>query len=291
MKAVAQSATNPLAAFDRVLDHTTVEYLDRARAYPFIKWVGGKRSLVPEIVKQLPHQFSTYWEPFVGGGAVFFSLDSRIRAARISDANMDLILTYTMVRDRVDDVIDALEEHATHHGKDHYKNTRNTYHTEQDPVQLAAQFIYLNKTGYNGLYRVNKQGKFNVPMGSYKNPNICDSDNLRAASEVLAGAVLTAQSFTEINPEANDLVYCDPPYDRTFTGYNGAGFTADDQKALADACIRWRESGAYIIASNSDTPLIRSLYSSFTLHTVNAPRNVSCKASSRGSTSELLIVG
>lgn len=283
------TAAAPLAGLDAVLGHTDVQYLERARAYPFLKWAGGKRSLVPEIVKHLPDQFGTYYEPFVGGGAVFFSLDSRITQAHLSDANMELMLTYRMLQKDPDGVILALQDHAARHGKRHYKKVRDKQHDEQDPFLLAARFIYLNKTCFNGLYRVNKSGRFNVPMGQYKNPTICDTDNLRNVSEVLQGVILKAAPFSEISPQRGDLVYCDPPYDGTFTAYTGGGFTDDDQKELRDACVGWRDAGASVIISNSNTPLIRSLFSDWTLNEVQAGRNISCKGEDRGKETELLI--
>ena len=286
-------AVDPLAGLNQILQHTTVEYLDRARARPFVKWAGGKRALIPDIVKMLPHTFRDYWEPFVGGGAAFFALDSRIRKAHLSDTNIELMITYKMVEDRPDDVIDALNDHAEKHGRRHYQRVRDKMHGEQDPVLLAARFIYLNRTCFNGLYRVNKAGRFNVPIGRHTNPTICDAENLRAASEVLEKATIKALSFTddEVAPETGDVVYCDPPYDGTFTGYTGNGFTAGDQAKLRDRCIEWRDAGTHVIVSNSDTELIRGLYSDFTLHEVSAPRNINSDGSGRGKTQELLIVG
>ena len=286
-------ARDPIAALDQVIKHTTVKYLDRARAAPFVKWAGGKRSLVPEIVKVLPGPFGEYWEPFVGGGAVFFALDSRIRKAHLSDSNLELMITYRMVKDRPEDLIDAIQDHAEKHNRRHYKRVRDKMHDEQDEVLLAARFVYLNKTCFNGLYRVNKSGRFNVPIGRHSNPTICDADNLRAASEVLGKATINVYAFSddEIAPAAGDLIYCDPPYDGVYTGYTGNGFTAADQTALRDRCVQWRDAGAHVIVSNSDTEFVRSLYSAFTIHEVSAPRNINSDAAGRGKTRELLIVG
>ena len=286
-------ASDPIAALDPVIKHTTVKYLDRPRAAPFVKWAGGKRSLVPEIVKVLPETFGEYWEPFVGGGAVFFALDSRIRRAHLSDSNLDLMIAYRMVTTRTEDLIDALHEHAEKHNRRHYKRVRDKMHAEQDEVQLAARLIYLNKTCFNGLYRVNKAGRFNVPIGRQSNPTICDVNNLRAASEVLQKATISVYGFNdeEIAPAAGDLIYCDPPYDGVYTGYTGNGFTAADQTALRDRCVQWRDAGAHVIASNNDTEFIRRLYSTFTVNEVSAPRNINSDANGRGKTSELLIVG
>ena len=290
MKGQARKA-DPLSDFNRVLGHTTVEYLDRARAYPFVKWAGGKRSLIPEIVKVMPEQFGSYWEPFVGGGAVFFALDSRIRKAHLSDINLDLMLTYKMLYERPKDVIETLREHQRKHGPRYYLRVRNKQHDQQDPVLLAARFIYLNKTCYNGLYRVNKKGRFNVPIGRHKNPAICDEDNLLAISKVLKKAKLKIETFSKIKPKSGDLVYCDPPYDGAYSGYTDAGFGNDDQRALRDACVGWREAGCHVIVSNSDTDLIRQLYKGFKLHEVSAPRHINSNGNGRGRVGDLLLAG
>ena len=287
------SELRALPAFDKVLKHTTRHYLDRARANPFLKWAGGKRALIPEIVKVLPDEFNTYWEPFCGGGAVFFALDSRISKAWLSDSNTELMITYVMLKKNVDAVIDELKRHEEKHGKEYYLKIRKNGHTCEDPVKLAARFIYLNRTCFNGLYRVNKSGQFNVPIGSYVNPSICNEDNLRAAAEVLAKAVIKMCPFEKINPEAGDLVYCDPPYDETFTGYTGNGFDTADQTALRNRCLEWIDKGASVILSNSDTRLIRGLYDigeEFDVREVQAPRNINCKGNGRAKVVELLIV-
>lgn len=292
---MTSQAALPLDSFNAVLKRThstdKVTYLDRARAYPFLKWAGGKRALVPDIVQQLPDQFGHYWEPFVGGGAVFFALDSRIRKATLSDYNKELVLTYTMLKKKPEDVIEVLQKHQCAHNREYYMKIRRDGHTYQEATQLAARFIYLNKTCYNGLYRVNSKGQFNVPMGSYKNPNVCDTDNLRAVADVLKKAKLRACSFEKIQPQAGDLVYCDPPYDGTYTGYTDGGFTESDQKAVRDTCLQWRAKGVHVIVSNSDTPLIRSLYADFRLVEVAAPRNINCNGNGRERVQELLICG
>ena len=280
-----------LEASDEVLKQLPIKYLDRARAHPFVKWAGGKRALVPEIVKILPAQFGRYFEPFIGGGAVFFSLDSRVQSAHLSDINLELMVTYKMIASEPDRLIEELKKHGEKHNKPYYLKVRKNGHGEVDPVRLAARFIYLNKTCYNGLYRVNKSGQFNVPIGRYTNPKICDEDNVYAASEVLEKATIKWHSFEEIEPEKGDLVYCDPPYDETFTGYTDQGFDASNQRALRDACIRWRDRGAYVIISNNDTPLIRSLYKNFEFVEVQAARSINSKGDGRDKVSELLILG
>lgn len=277
---------------DIVSEPTPVSYLDRyARARPFVKWVGGKRALIPEIIRRLPVQdFDTYWEPFVGGGAVFFALDSRITKAELSDTNLDLAITYTVVKQQLDALLAELRKLAELHSKEHYLKIRRETET-RDNVRLAARFIYLNKTCYNGLYRVNRRNEFNVPMGSYRNPKICDEPNLRSASAVLAKATIAKRSFLKVSPGQGDLVYCDPPYFDTYAGYTKNGFGARDHEELRDACLKWKDLGAHVLVSNSDTPFVRHLYSQgFTIHEVNGRRSVSCKGGDRGPKPELLIV-
>ena len=286
-------AAPSLDLFDAVAQKTTIHYRDRARAYPFLKWAGGKRALVPEIVKLLPEQFNEYYEPFCGGSAVFFALDSRIRQAYLSDVNTELMRTYAMLQKNADGVIALLEQHATKHNAEYYKKIRREGHNYCSPIKIAARFIYLNKTCYNGLYRVNKKGEFNVPMGSYKNPTICDRDNLVAAGEVLQKARLKTHSFEKIDPSKGDFVYCDPPYDKTYQGYTQDGFGIEGQTALRDAAADWHKLGVKFVISSSDTPLIRKLYQAkiFSLVPVEAPRSISCQAKGRERVVELLITG
>lgn len=274
--------------FDDILGHTQRPYLNRASARPFLKWAGGKRAVVPEIAKRLPEMIATYWEPFLGGGAVFFALASRIRTARLSDVNAELALTYQIVRNRAEELIAQLENHASNHSRPYYLRVRKAVENLSS-VEVAARFIYLNKTCFNGLYRVNKSGQFNVPMGTYKSPSICDSDNLRAASQVLSKATIRLGDFERITPGSGDFVYADPPYDGTFTGYSANGFTPEDHQRLRDAAVRWRDAGAAVMVSNADTDFVRKLYRDFNIHEITAPRNISCKADGRDPVGELLI--
>lgn len=271
-------------------EQTKIIYLDRAKAHPFLKWAGGKRALVGEIAQMLPPGgFRDYYEPFLGGGAVFFGLGSRrTQRSYLSDINENLMRCWQMIQTHTEDVITELKQHAKKHCKQHYLHTRAADDIVY-PVALAARFIYLNKTCFNGLYRVNKRGIFNVPMGKYNNPLICDANNLRAAALALERTTLRSCSFSTISPSRGDLVYCDPPYDGTFTGYSVGGFTEDDQKLLRDAALGWAEAGAHVIVSNSDTPLIRRLWADWKLKVVVAPRSISCTAAKRGKVGELLI--
>ena len=275
---------------DSFLKHTERPYLDRARAKPFVKWAGGKRTLIPEIARLLPDSITTYWEPFLGGGAVFFALDSRITTAKLSDVNPELALTYQMVKNRTEELIGLLEEHQEKHSPPYYYQVRKQSGL-QKALDVAARFIYLNKTCYNGLYRVNKSGVFNVPIGRYVNPVVCDAENLREASKVLQKATVTFGDFENVEPGDKDFIYCDPPYDGTFTGYGKDGFGEAEQKRLKAAALKWHKLGAAVMVSNADTELIRGLYSGapFTIHETTAPRNINCKTNGRGAASELLI--
>ncbi len=258
-------------------------------ARPFLKWAGGKRTLVPEILKALPAAFTSYFEPFVGGGALFFALAPRIERAVLSDRNAELVATYRAVRNRTDEVIAYLRSHQAAHSAAHYAFVRSQ-HGIRDPVQLAARFIYLNRTCFNGLYRVNRTGRFNVPMGRYRNPVICDEKNLRAVSLALTKARLHCLDFGRINPRRGDVVYCDPPYDGTFTSYTDHGFDFTEQERLRDCCLDWKRAGAIVLVSNSDTPGIRELYGPHQLIEVSGKRSINSNGNGRGPERELLVV-
>ncbi len=266
-------------------------YLDHARARPFIKWAGGKRTLIPTITRLLPQTIVTYWEPFLGGGALFFALDNRIKTTVLSDVNAELALTYQMIKKEPEQIIELLKQHESQHGdKDYYYRIRKQIGLK-DPIEVAGRFIYLNKTCYNGLYRVNKSGYFNVPRGSYTNPVICDAANLKAASTALKKATIRFQDFAKVEPGEQDFIYCDPPYDGTFSGYDASGFGEDEQLRLRDFVLRWHKLGAAVMVSNSDTGFIRELYSCdpFILRQVSAPRNINMNGNGRGHTPELII--
>lgn len=280
-----------MATFDEILTFTPPPYPARGQAQPFLKWAGGKRAIIPDLAQRLPEDLGTYWEPFVGGGALFFALDQRIKQAHLSDINGELILTYKVVRDHAENLITALQAHASKHAHATYYSRVRKQRKLQDPVAVAARFIYLNKTCFNGLYRVNKDGYFNVPKGRYKNPTICDADAIRNASAVLNKAKIRWEPFEAIDPAPSDFVYCDPPYDQTGVAYASAGFAEDDQRALRDVVRHWAARGVHVMLSNADTPLIRSLYDAdpFTLHQISAPRHISCNGDGRGKISELII--
>jgi DNA adenine methylase len=256
-------------------------------AKPFVKWVGGKRSILAELRGRTPGTWKTYHEPFVGGGALFFSLSPS--TAVLSDINARLVLTYQAIRDDVDGLLALLEEHARHHSQAYFGRARSRLSHETDATAVAALFIYLNKTCFNGLYRVNASGHFNVPMGDYAAPPIVDEENLRAVSNVLSGVTILQQTFSDIKPRAGDFYYLDPPYHQTYNGYDGSGFGDEGQEALAEWCRKIDDSDGYFMESNSDTPLIRQLYRGFVIETVSAKRSVSCKGTQRRREQELII--
>ncbi len=265
------------------------------KAMPFVKWAGGKRALAKELASLMPNAFETYWEPFVGGGALFFEVSGRITQAFLSDTNTELITCYSAVKRNPEPLIAALKSHAARHSKTYYYAVRSR-HTLEDSTEIAARLIYLNRTCFNGLYRVNKKGKFNVPMGSYANPKIVNETNLRACSVALQSAAVESLDFKDIEPADGDFVYCDPPYaplsaTASFTSYTKDNFGRHDQINLRDIALKWHREGVKVMISNSDTDLIRNLYGSspFTIQVVQAPRMVNSKADKRGPVNELVI--
>lgn len=265
---------------------------------PFLKWVGGKAQLADDLVGHLPRYFLDYHEPFVGGGALFFRLhrDGHIRHAFISDLNAELMDAYLAVRDYVEDVIELLSSYS--YDKDFYYDLRSRDPWEMDLPTRVARMIYLNKTGYNGLYRVNKQGKFNVPFGRYKSPKYCDPDNLRAVSKALKNVEIACASFKTVLRRARrgDLVYFDPPYvpvskTSNFTAYQSDGFSIDDQRELRDVCVALTERDVNVMLSNSATDLVRALYAApdFTIDKVQANRAINSNAKRRGKLTELVV--
>ena len=261
--------------------------LQEAIARPFLKWAGGKRSILSELVGRMPVAYGPYYEPFLGGGALFFAV--RPEKACLSDINFPLILTFRAVRDDLDGLITALRVHAANHSKEYYMQARRRLGYEKDPTKIAALLVYLNKTCYNGLYRVNQQGIFNVPIGDYDAPTILDEGNLRAGSVALQHAEISHHGFSDTKIEKDGFYYLDPPYHRTFDGYDSSRFGDEDHKRLALFCKELDNAGCQFMVSNSDTAFVRSLYRAFNIDGVQASRFVSCKASTRGKENELII--
>lgn len=262
------------------------------RARPFLKWAGGKSQLLPEILRRLPDRFNRYYEPFLGGGAVFFALQPE--KATLSDINHELIATYQAIRNDVEGVIHRLRRQPN--AEEHFYRLRSQKHHRLSRPAQAARTIYLNRTCYNGLYRVNKRGEFNVPFGRYRNPRICDADNLRRVAATLRRSDVRRSNVFDLHRRArrNDLVYFDPPYDpvsatASFTSYTEFSFGRDEQAHLAELFRRLAERGVHVLLSNSDTPFIRSLYRGFRIERVRARRAINSAANKRGPVNELLI--
>jgi len=269
-------------------------------ARPFLKWVGGKRQILSQITDRVRiNHIRTYYEPFVGGGAVFFALanQGRIERAVLNDTNAELIDCYRAVCSFPDDLIEQLK--LLEINKEVFLELRGMLPKELSPCKRAARTIYLNKTSFNGLFRVNKSGKFNAPWGKYKNPRILDEPNLRACGEILNDfAALQCKDFEESvkNAGEGDVAYLDPPYipisaTSNFTSYTADGFTLEDHKRLAACFTDLARRGCLVIASNSNSALARELYKDHQIFEIESRRSVNCDGSKRGKIKELIIVG
>ena len=265
----------------------------RLHPRPFLKWAGGKGQLIQQYNQYFPKQFSAYYEPFLGGGAVFFHLLPA--RSHLMDINAELVNVYGCVRDHVEALVDCLKVHRDRHCADYYYQIRASIHGS--PLERAARLIYLNKTCFNGLYRENSKGLFNVPIGSYKKPTICDAELLYATSTALRSTVIEEGSFETVLSYAtssHDFVYFDPPYHplsatSKFTSYNRYAFTEDDQIRLRDTIVTLAKRGVKVMLSNSDCPFIRDLYQDFEMHTIVASRAINSNAAKRGKITEVLV--
>ena len=268
----------------------------REETYPIVKWVGGKRQLMFELLKNMPKSYNRYFEPFIGGGALLFELQPD--NAYISDMNEELINLYQVVRDNVDELIVDLQKHDI--SKEYFMEIRNIDRTEEyqnwSDVQKASRFIYLNRTCFNGMYRVNSKGEFNVPFGHYKNPRILDENNLINCSNLLQGIEIKHADFSEIlkKVKKGDFVYFDPPYvplseTSSFTSYTKEGFDIDMQFKLRDVCDELDTMGVNFLLSNSDTKLVNDLYENYNIKKVFASRQINANADGRGKITEVLV--
>ncbi len=266
------------------------------QARPVLKWAGGKSQLLPELVQRLPNDFVAYHEPFFGGGALFFELanQQRLTQSYLSDINLVLIEVYIALRDHVEEVIDILKQH--YYDEAYYYTIRALDPAALSLPERAARVIFLNKTCYNGLYRENRSGQFNVPFGRYKNPTICDEPNLRAASALLQEVDLEQRHFATALDKAQpgDFVYFDPPYHplsstSNFTAYSRYGFSEQDQVQLRDTFAELTRRGVRAMLSNSSAPLIYDLYRPYAVHTVYAARAINSKAAARGKIAEVIV--
>ncbi|MDD3054745.1 MAG: DNA adenine methylase [Aliarcobacter sp.] len=271
---------------------------------PFVKWVGGKRGLLTQIIPLLPQKFNNYFEPFVGGGALFFELYTRgllkDKEVYLFDINAELINAYNVVKKYPNQLINELEIFKQKHSKEFFYEVRS-WDREDDflqrnAIQRASRFIYLNKTCFNGLYRVNKNNQNNVPIGSYKNPNICDYEVILSASRALKNVNILNVSYKEVLKYAskNDLIYFDPPYypltqTASFTSYSEFDFLDKQQIELYEVFKNLSEKGCKVLHSNSDTEFIKDLYKDFEIKEIFANRFINSKGSDRGKISEVII--
>lgn len=284
---------------------TVVADARREPVEPILKWAGGKTRLLPELLERLPadsvalavgdrrtRKVVRYFEPFAGGAALFFHL--RPRHATLTDCNEELVHLYRTIRDDVEGLIGELSQHP--HDRTHFYAVRAQDPRTLPPLERAARMVFLNRTCFNGLWRVNKRGQFNVPFGSYTNPTICPEDRLRAASRALSGATIDVMDFEAAvaGARGGDIVYFDPPYvpltrTASFTAYTGQGFGVREQERLAALFTKLVSRGVHCLLSNSDTPLVRELYADHQIDRVFAPRSISRDASRRDAVAEVIV--
>lgn len=270
---------------------------------PFVKWAGGKRQLIPILNKNLPKQMGTYYEPFLGGGALLFHIltERGRQSCGISDLNSDLILTYTTIRDKIDELINSLKIHSKNYKKDaksYYYSIRES--TPKSAIEKTSRLLFLNRTCFNGLYRVNSKGKFNVPLGRYTNPNIVNEENLRAVSNVLQSSKVSIQcrDFESVlkDVKKDDFVYFDPPYQpvsstANFTSYTHKSFTFDDLERLADLCLKLDAKECKVMLSNSNSKEVEDMFTEkqWKIKKIQANRSINSDSRKRTGHYELLI--
>lgn len=271
-----------------------------APAKQFLRWTGSKRALVSELLKLVPADFGTYHEPFLGSGALFFALQPK-RGAVLSDLNTRLTRTFVAIKSDLDAVLTPLRVYAEMyavHGPAFYMHARDAVNVdEMTSPELAAWFVFMNKTGFNGIYRVNASGKYNVPSGKFaRPPTICDEPVLRACSAALLHATVINSDFREVERRAvmGDFVYLDSPYipvskSADFTAYTAAGFGPAEQTALRDLALRLKHRGVHVLLSNSDTPITRELYQGFEIRSITRSGGMNSNVTKRGRVGELLI--
>jgi DNA adenine methylase len=266
----------------------------------FLKWAGGKLQLIEQFKNLFPHNFNNYYEPFIGSGAVFFYLKSKLKLHKVflSDANEELINCFVAVRDKPSELIELLSNHQKKHSKEYYYAVRSIECDRLDSVNKAARLIYLNKTCFNGLYRVNSKGQFNVPMGDYENPCIFDKNTLYQASQLLQGVHLRVMTFEKVLnfAQKDDFIYLDPPYiplskTSSFTQYSKGSFSGKEQKCLSEVFRILDLRGCFVMLSNSDHALTRELYRDYekNIVIVRAKRMINSVGSKRGVINEVVV--
>lgn len=264
------------------------------RAKPILKWAGGKSGLLTRLIEFFPTHFSRYLEPFLGGGAVFLCVDGSAPCT-INDSNVEIVEFYEVVRDRVEDLMGELDGLTARYCESFYYETRRSH--PQNAIQRAARTLFLNKTGFNGLYRMNSRGEFNVPFGKRRKcPALYDRKNLLEIHRRLQNTEIANRDFEALvgNAKHGDFVYCDPPYEplsrtSSFTAYTATGFGEKEQVRLRNACIAAAKRGAFVAISNSSSEKIRSLYSGFHIASIRAKRSINSKGHLRGEIDELVI--
>ncbi|VMP51125.1 modification methylase [Streptococcus pneumoniae] len=277
-----------------------IKEIKKVTLQPFTKWTGGKRQLLPVIRELMPKTYNRYFEPFVGGGALFFDLAPK--DAVINDFNAELINCYQQIKDNPQELIEILKVHQEYNSKEYYLDLRSADRNERidmmSEVQRAARILYMLRVNFNGLYRVNSKNQFNVPYGRYKNPKIVDEELISAISVYLNNNQLEIKvgDFEKaiVDVRTGDFVYFDPPYiplseTSAFTSYTHEGFSFADQVRLRDAFKRLSDTGAYVMLSNSSSALVEELYKDFNIHYVEATRTNGAKSSSRGKISEIIV--
>lgn len=270
----------------------------KERIPAFVKWAGGKKQLLGQFNSFIPKNIKRYHEPFVGGGAIAFYIlkTNKPKEVLISDINEELITTYKVIKNNVEELISSLKEYKKKHNKEFYYKIRAKDTSSLSDIEKATRFIYLNKTCFNGLYRVNSEGKFNVPIGSYKNPAICPEADLREISRLLQNVEIKKMEFDGIVEHAKrgDFVYFDPPYHplkkgKSFTTYTQGNFLEEKQERLAEVFKKLDKKGCKVMLSNSDTKFIKGLYQGYKIAPVMASRMINCNGNGRGKITELVI--
>lgn len=277
-----------------------IKEIKKVTLQPFTKWTGGKRQLLPVIRELMPKTYNRYFEPFVGGGALFFDLAPK--DAVINDFNAELINCYQQIKDNPQELIEILKVHQEYNSKEYYLDLRSADRDERidmmSEVQRAARILYMLRVNFNGLYRVNSKNQFNAPYGRYKNPKIVDEELISAISVYINNNQLEIKvgDFEKaiVDVRTGDFVYFDPPYiplseTSAFTSYTHEGFSFADQVRLRDAFKRLSDTGAYVMLSNSSSALVEELYKDFNIHYVEATRTNGAKSSSRGKISEIIV--
>lgn len=275
---------------------------------PFVKWVGGKGKLIPELIKYIPKSINNYYEPFVGGGALFYSLCSnqsfKIKKSYINDINGKLINAYKQIKDNSEKLIGELKKIEIEYReldlekqKEYFYKIRKLYNENNiSDLTRAVYLIFLNKTGFNGMYRENSSGGFNIPFGDQPNPTICDENNIIAVSKLLQNTIITSESF-EIavsKCKKGDFVYFDPPYHpinktSSFTSYSKNSFNQDDQEKLCNVFKKLDKKGCFVMLSNSNTPFIKKLYKDYNINYVMAARSINSDGNGRGKIKEIIV--